>query len=106
LPDRRQIALIHTLISNLSAPGAIKRAIFKLVGHHALEDISLIINIVKDVFPENVKVVMGTRKPSTHIHRQLAKAATARATTNTGNIELTRTMRDSAARRSRNSHRA
>ena len=45
-----------------------------------------------------------TRKPPTLIQRPLAKAVRARATTKVGKREEMRTTRDSAARRSRNSH--
>lgn len=46
-----------------------------------------------------------TRKPPTLIHSPFANAVRAKATTKFGNIEDTRTTRDSPARRSRKSHR-
>ena len=47
---------------------------------------------------------MGTKKPSTHIHRPLAKAVTAKATTKMLKIDETKTTKDSAATRSKNNH--
>jgi hypothetical protein len=45
-----------------------------------------------------------TKNPPTDIHNPFAKAVRARLTTKFGKIEDTNTTRDSAARRSRNSH--
>lgn len=51
-----------------------------------------------------MRILGDTRNPLTHIHRPFTKAVRASATTKFGNIEETRTTKDSAASRSKNSH--
>lgn len=95
----------------------------KFVYHHALENVGLVVDVVKYVAPEWVKclwwnqeactnmiseiMVVHVKKgniPPVHIHKPLAKAVPASATTKMGMRLLIRTTSDSAAIKSRKSH--
>ena len=51
-----------------------------------------------------MRLLVGTKKPFTHIHSPLAKATRAKATIKLGNSKENSVTNDSAATRSRNSH--
>ncbi len=67
--------------------------------------IGLVVDIMEDVLPENVQRRHRNQETINTHPESVAKAASAIDTTNTGKIDLRRTMRASAEARSRESQR-
>ena len=67
LSHARQITLIHAMIPAHRISRTSVYPVFEFINHHALKDVGLIIDIVKNVFPENIQCA-HRNKEAVHAH--------------------------------------